>query len=90
VGVEGDAVDDRGDESGLGDDVAPFAAREVAGQRQAGFLLSLGEYLEEQFAAAGVELDVAELVQTEQVESSVAGDDAGEASLVGGLGELVD
>lgn len=37
--------------------------------------------------AAGTELDVAEFVEAEQVESSVVGDDARQASFVGGLGE---
>jgi hypothetical protein len=33
VGVEGDAVDDRGDQSRVGQHGSPFAAREIAGQR---------------------------------------------------------
>ena len=32
VGVEGDPVDDGGDEAGVGDDLAPFAERQVGGQ----------------------------------------------------------
>lgn len=62
VGVEGDAVDDGGDEPGVGDDGAPFAEGQVAGQGDAGFLFAFGEDLEQQLGAAGVELDVAELV----------------------------
>ena len=52
--------------------------------------LSFGDDLEQQFGAAGVELDVAELVEAEQVEAAVAGDDAGQAPFVGGFDEFVD
>ena len=90
MGVEGDPVDDGGDEAGVGDDLAPFAERQVRGHGDGGFLFSFGEDLEQQFGASGVELDVAELVEAEQVESAVAGDDARQASVVGGFGEFVD
>ena len=53
-------------------------------------LLAFGDDLEQQLGAAGVELDVAELVEAEQVEAAVAGDDAGQASFVGGFDEFVD
>jgi hypothetical protein len=55
-----------------------------------GLLFSLGENLEQQFGAAAVELDVAELVDAKQVEAPVAGDESGEASFVGGFDEFVD
>ena len=55
-----------------------------------GLLLALGEDLEQQLGAAGVELDVAELVDAEQVQAAVAGDEAGEAAFVGGFDEFVD
>ena len=77
VGVEGDAVDDGGDEAGVGDDFAPFAEGEVRGDGDAGLLLSFGQDLEQQLAASGVELDVAELVEAEQIEAAVAADEAG-------------
>ncbi len=67
VGVEGGAVDDGGDEAGVGDDLAPFAEGEVRGQGDRGLLLAFGEDLEQELGAAGVELDVAELVEAEQV-----------------------
>jgi hypothetical protein len=62
VGVEGDAVDDRGDEAGVGEDGSPFAEREVGPDGDGGSFLALGDDLEQQFRAAGVDLDVAELV----------------------------
>ena len=70
--------------------VAPFAERGVGGARDGGPFLPVGDDLEQQFGAAGVELDVAELVQAEQVQAAVAADDAGELFVVGGFGELVD
>jgi hypothetical protein len=89
VGVEGDAVDDGGDEAGVGDDLAPFAEGQVRGQSDRGLLFTLGQDLEQQLRAAGVELDVAELVEAEQIEAAVAGDESGQASFVGGFGEFV-
>ena len=53
-------------------------------------LLAGGDDLEQQFGAAGVEVDVADLVEAEQVEAGVAADDAGELFVVGGFGEFVD
>ena len=46
--------------------------------------------MEEQFGAAAVELDVAELVDGEQLDFAVAGDESSESSFVGGLDEFVD
>ncbi len=41
-------------------------------------------------APRGVELDVAKLVQQQQVEAALAADEAGQLPLVGGFSELVD
>ena len=48
---------------GSGKTVPPFAERQVGPDRDRGSFLSLGEDLEEQLGAAGVDLDVAELVE---------------------------
>jgi hypothetical protein len=61
VGVEGEPVDDSGDEPGVGDHLTPFAERQVGGGGDGGFLFSFGEDLEHQLGAAAVEFDVAEL-----------------------------
>ena len=53
-------------------------------------VLAFGEDLEQQLGAAAVELEVAQLVQAEQVDAAVAGDGAGQGLVVGGLDELVD
>ena len=62
MGVEGDPVDDGGDEAGVGEDGAPFAEREVCPDRDRGSFFLLGDDLEEQFGAARVDLDVAQFV----------------------------
>jgi hypothetical protein len=62
----------------------------VAGQPDGGLLLPLREHLEQQLGVAGVGLDVADFVDQQQVETAVAGDEAGEATFVGGFDELVD
>jgi hypothetical protein len=46
--------------------------------------------LEEQFGAAAVQAEVAELVEAEQVDAAVAGDDLGQGAVVVGFGEFVD
>jgi hypothetical protein len=46
--------------------------------------------LKQQFGITRVQGEVADLVQTEQVEPGVAAQDAGEMFVVGGFGELVD
>ena len=60
--VVGDAVDDGGDEAGVGEDGSPFAERQVCPDGDGGFFVSFGDDLEEEFGAAGVDLDVAEFI----------------------------
>ena len=55
--------------------------RFVAGDRDGGLLFAFGEDLEQQFGASPVELEVAELVEAEQVDPAVAGDGAGRAGV---------
>ena len=62
VGVEGQPVDDGGCEAGVGEGGAPFGEGGVGRARDGGFLLACGDDLEQQFGAAGVEPDVADLV----------------------------
>lgn len=78
VGVVGDSVNDGCGEAWVGDDLAPFAEWQVRCDRDGRFLFSFGDDLEDEFSALGVELDVAELVEAEQVIASVAGDESGE------------
>jgi len=62
VGVEGDAVDDRGDQSRVGEHRTPLAERKVGPDPDRRSLFAVGDDLEQQFGAARVDLDVAELV----------------------------
>ena len=90
VGVEGDSVDDRGDEAGVGEDGSPLAEGQVACDADGGFFLSFGDDLEEQFGAAGIDVDVAEFIEQEEIQAAVAADDAGQDAFVGGFDELID
>jgi hypothetical protein len=74
----------------VGEHGAPFAERQVGGDRDGGSFFAFGDDLEQQFGAAGVDLDVAQLVQAEEIESAVATDYAEQGSFVSGLDELVD
>ena len=67
VGVEGEPVDDGGGQSGVGEGVAPLAERGVRSAGDGGSFLAGGDDLEEQLGPAGVEVDVADLVQAQQV-----------------------
>ena len=91
VGVEGEPVDDRGGEAGVGEHGSPFAERQVGRDRDRGSFLPLGDDLEQQLGAAGIELDVAELVETAAGPAGRSGRRRGTScALVGGFGELVD
>ena len=73
--VVGEAVDDGGAEAGVGEGLGPAAEGLVRRDGDGGLLLALGEDLEQEFGAAPVELEVAQLIETEQVDAAVAGDD---------------
>jgi hypothetical protein len=62
VGVEGEPVDDGGGEAGVGEGVAPFGEGGVGGAGDGGAFLSGGDDLEQQFGAARIQADVADLV----------------------------
>jgi hypothetical protein len=53
VGVEGDAVDDGGDEPWVGEDAAPFAERQVGADADRGAFFAFGDDLEQQLAPRG-------------------------------------
>ena len=74
---EGHAVHDRRGEAGIGERGPPFAERVVAGHRDRGPFLAFGQDLEQQFGAAGVDADIAELVDDEQVQAGVTADHFG-------------
>ena len=82
--MEREPVDDGGGEAGVVEGLTPLRERGVGGDRHRRSLLTLGppadagiprsEHLAEQLGPARVEVDVAELVEAEQVEPAVAGD----------------
>jgi hypothetical protein len=90
VGVEGEPVDDGGAEARVGEGAGPFGECGVGSDGDGCFLFPLGEDLEEQFGAAAVQFEVAQLIQAEQVDAAVAGDGLGQVPVVGGLDQLVD
>jgi len=90
VGVEGEPVNHCSSQSWVGEGVAPFGEGGVGGAGDGGPFFPGGDDLEQQFGAAWVQGEVADLVEAEQVEAGVAAQDAGELFVVGGFGELVD
>ena len=90
VAVVGEAVNDGGAQSRVGEGPGPARERFVADDGHGGTFLPFGQHLEEELGSSAVELEVAELVDQEQVDAAVAGDGAGEVAFVGGFGELVD
>src|SRR6266705_2802326 len=76
-GVEGEPVHDRGGQAGVGEGLAPLAERRVGGHRDGGFLFPFGDDLEQQLGAAGVKVQVAQLVAAQQVQPPVAADRLG-------------
>jgi hypothetical protein len=61
----------------------------VGRDRDGRFLLALGQDLKEQLGAAAVQLHVAEFVDAQQIDPSVAGDGLRQRLLVGGLDQFV-
>src|SRR5829696_1417186 len=90
VGVEGEPVDNGSGQSRVGEGVAPFGEGGVGGAGDGGAFFSGGDDLKQQLGAARVQGQVADLVQTEQIEPGVAAEDAGELFVIGRFGELVD
>jgi transposase len=90
VAAEGQPVDDGGAEPGIGEGLGPAGKRVVGRDRDGGFLLAVGEHLEQQFRAALIELHIAQFIDAKQIDAAVAGDGLGELLVIGGLDELVD
>ena len=63
VGVEGDPVHDRGDQARVGEHGSPLTERQIRGNGDGRFFFAFGDDLEEELGAAGVDFDVAQLVQ---------------------------
>jgi hypothetical protein len=60
----------------------PFAERRVGRDRNAGAFPTFGEYLEQQLGAAGVQVQVAELIEADQLEAASTSSLTSAAALV--------
>jgi hypothetical protein len=83
IAAEGAAVDDGDAESGVGEGLAPAGERSVGGDRDGVLLLAFGEDLEEELGGTPIQFHLAEFVDTEQVDTAIAGDRLGQDLLVG-------
>src|SRR5271166_6382073 len=70
VGVEGEPVDDGGDEARVTYHLAPLGKWKVRCGGHRGLLLALGQILEQQLCSFGIELDVADGSDLNGVKSS--------------------
>jgi hypothetical protein len=86
--VEGEPVHDRGGQARVGEGLAPLGEWCVGGDSDGGLLLAFGQDLEQQLGAAAVQVQVAELVQAQQVIAALAGHGAGQDAVAGGLEEF--
>jgi len=88
VVFESEPVDDDDAEALIGEGLGPLAERCVGGERDRAAFLAFGEDLEQQLRADFVQVEVAELVQAEQVVAPVCVDGLGQALLVCGFDDL--
>jgi hypothetical protein len=87
VGVVDEAVDDGGGDDLVGEDVAPAAEGPVAGEDGGGGLVAGRDQVEDQVGGAGVEGDVADLVDDQQRDPGQAAQFGLEAVAVVGAGQ---
>ena len=66
VGVVDDAIDHRGGDGVVTEDVSPPGERQVAGQDDRGVLVAAGDELEEQVRGVLLERDVADFIDDRQ------------------------
>ena len=85
----GEAVDDGFGESGVGEDLGPFAEGQVGGDDQAAAFVAFGEDLEDELGGAVGQREIAQLVEDDELGAGVAADDAGELAAAVGFLEFV-
>ena len=86
-GVVEQAVEQRGGDDGIAEDLAPFGEAAVGGQDHGALLVAGVDELEEQIAAAGDDRQVADLVDDQQRGAAEEADRLAQAALALGLGE---
>jgi hypothetical protein len=89
-GVMDEAVDGRGGGHGILEDAVPFTEDEVAGDEERAPLVALGHEGEEDLDFLSALLDVANVVEDEQVERVELGQSARESEVTFGSEELLD
>src|SRR3954451_6167586 len=89
VGLVGDAVDDGLGETGVGEDLGPFAEGQVGGDDQAAAFVAFGDDLEDELGSALGQGQVAQLIQADELGAGVAADDAGKLAAALGFLEFV-
>ena len=77
MGVKGDAVHDLGDEAWVREHGSPLTEWQIRCDRNRRPFFAFGNDLEEKLGAAGVDFDVAKLIEAKQIQAPVAADDAG-------------
>ncbi len=81
-------VEDRGGDDGIAEHVAPLAGSEIAGDEDAAALVAATDELEHQVSSVGLERQVAELVDDQQLRLGEVQQLVLEPILVLRLGEL--
>src|SRR3954468_5499027 len=89
VGLVGDAVNDGLGQAGVGEDLGPFAEREVGGDDQAAAFVAFGDDLKDELGGARGQGQVAQLIEADELGAGVAADDAGEFAARFGFLEFV-
>ncbi len=90
VGVVAEAVEQRGGELLVAEDLEPLGERKVGGDDHGPPLVAVGEQVEEQFAAGPVEGHEADFIDDQQGNTQVALMQAGERALVARLDQFAD
>jgi len=89
-GVVQEAVEQRGGDNGIAEDVTPLGEAAVRGQDHGAALVAGVDELEEQIAAAGDDREIADLVDDEQARPAEEADALLQASFALGTGERRD
>ena len=85
-----EAVEQRGGQLLVAEDLDPLGEREVGGDDRGTALVAVGEQVEEQFAAGAVEVHEAQLVDDQQGDAQVALVQPRERALVARLDQFAD
>ena len=89
-GVVEQAVEERGGDDGIAEDVAPLGEAAVGGEDHGALLVAGVDGLEEQVGAAAGDGQVAGLVDDEQGCAGMEAEPLGQAALALGLGQSLD